>query len=88
MGLAATISVVALSGCGSSGSTEESTAISNGGSADQYELARGIGYDLCVNPIYPDKAAADPVGYAEEQFGGAGEFDNAREAGCLEALGK
>jgi len=56
--------------------------------ADQYELAREIGYELCVDPIYPDKAAADPVGYAEEEFGGPGEFDSAREAGCLEALGQ
>lgn len=56
--------------------------------ADQYELAREIGYDLCADPIYPDRAAADPVGYAEEEFGGSGEFDSAREAGCLEALGQ
>jgi hypothetical protein len=56
--------------------------------ADQYALAREIGYDLCVDPIHPDKAAADPVGYAEEEFGGPGEFDSAREAGCLEALGQ
>lgn len=56
--------------------------------ADQYELARQIGYELCADPIYPDRAAADPVGYAEEEFGGSGEFDSAREAGCLEALGQ
>lgn len=58
------------------------------GSGDQYELAREIGYELCADPIYPDKAAADPVGYAEEEFGGPGEFDQAREIGCLDALGQ
>jgi hypothetical protein len=57
-------------------------------SPDQYDLARQIGYDQCANPIYPERAADDPVGYAAEMFGGDGEFDSAREAGCLEALGQ
>lgn len=55
-------------------------------SPDQYELARDIGYEACSEPWDPARAKADPVGYAEEEFGGPGEFDSAREAGCLEAL--
>lgn len=79
--LAAALALAA--GCG-----EEDATGGEGGSPDQYELAHEIGYDQCVDPLVnPGRAEEDPVGYAEERFGGSGKFDAAREAGCLEALG-
>lgn len=71
-------------GCG-----EEDATGGGKGSPDQYEQAREIGYQQCADPLVdPDRAEEDPTGYAAERFGGSGEFDAAREAGCLEALGE
>lgn len=56
-------------------------------SGDQYERARQIGHDQCDPPLIdPGHAERDPVGYAEEQFGGPGEFDQSRVMGCIDAL--
>jgi hypothetical protein len=88
--IALVVALAVMAGCGEE--TDSGGGGQGGGEAadtspKQVELAREIGYDQCKDPLIdPKHAESDPVGYAEEQFGGPDVFDQARVEGCIEAL--